>query len=396
MMNKVFLLSISIIVLATSAIGIEHDEGASMNTPAPSPRGGILEGSDELKESRKGNIHRIDTDSGHKYEWKTIGVFGCYGLPDAHQDPQNPDRYIITWQRYTSTPRKNKVENVKFSIYNAKAKTFSPGKYVFEPCNAVIMQAHPCWGYSHGKYRLFYCQKNDQSASIAEVITDNWSDFQRYRISKSETPVISDLGECPHMVFLPVDRSTAWVFYLDWWNQQPDTLFYTIFHEDSGWDKIAHPIPTSTLVGYGKHTMGSALKEDNDIVLYSHVGSGENTGNAYRFKTGDRGKTWTVEQLSVSGIAEPFKRNIDGQLFARVIKKDHTYYLSSQSQASHRWLARGDDGVHFKLVADFGKRRSLGNEMVNIEGTRDVLLIYASCIGGEKHIECILYDTGKE
>ena len=198
------------------------------------------------------------------------------------------------------------------------------------------------------------------------------------------------------MVFLPVDRSTAWVFYLDWWNQQPDTLFYTIFHEDSGWDKIAHPIPTSTLVGYGKHTMGSALKEDNDIVLYSHVGSGENTGNAYRFKTGDRGKTWTVEQLSVSGIAEPFKRNIDGQLFARVIKKDHTYYLSSQSQASHRWLARGDDGIHFKLVADFGKRRSLGNEMVNIEGTRDVLLIYASCIGGEKHIECILYDTGKE
>jgi len=34
--------------------------------------------------------------------------------------------------------------------------------------------------------------------------------------------------------------------------------------------------------------------------------------------------------LSVSGITEPFKRDIDGQLFTRVVKKGSTYYLSSQ------------------------------------------------------------------
>lgn len=143
--------------------------------------------------------------------------------------------------------------------------------------------------------------------------------------------------------------------------------------------------------------MGSALKEGDDIVLYSHVGSGENTGAAYRFKTGDRGKTWAVEQLSVSGIAEPFKRNINGQLFMRVVKKDSAYYLSSQSHASHRWLAKSDDGVHFELVADFGEKRSLGNAMANIKGTGDILLIYASCVGEEKHIECLVYDdTGED
>ena len=399
MKAKKFWLLAVLVVVSSLILGIvagAQDDRQGAGIPAVGPRGEILEESGELNQSRKGNIHRRDTDSGHKYEWKTVGVFGCYGLPDAHQDPKNPDRYIITWQRYISIPPENQVENVKFTIYNARTRTFSPEKYAFEPCSAAIMQAHPCWGYSHGKYRVFCCQKNDQSAFIAEVTTGNWSVFQRYRISKNETVAMSNLAECPHMVFLPVDKSTAWLFFLNWWNQQADTLFYTIFHADSGWDRIAHPIPTSTLVGHGKHTMGTALKEGSDIVLYSHVGSGENTGNAYRFKTGDRGKTWTVEQLSVSGIAEPFKCNIDGQLFTRVVKKGHTYYLSSQSQASHRWLARSDDGVRFELVADFGKRRSLGNEMVNIEGTRDVLLIYASCIGGDKHIECLVYDTGKE
>jgi len=38
------------------------------------------------------------------YEWKSIGAYGCYGLPDAHQDPSNPDNYIITWQRYAYRP----------------------------------------------------------------------------------------------------------------------------------------------------------------------------------------------------------------------------------------------------------------------------------------------------
>jgi len=254
-----------------------------------------------------------------KYEWKSIGVYGCYGLPDAHQDANNPDNYIITWQRYAHRPAEHQVEDVKFATYNARTKTFSEERYVFEPREMTIMQGHPCWEYSQGKYRLFYCQKSDKGDFIAEVTADNWSDFQKYVVSNNEPVVTPDLGGRPHMVFLPVDDSTAWLFYLSW--RSTDTLSYTIFHEDSGWDKITHPIPTSTLVGSGKHTMGSALKEGGDIVLYSHVGSGENTGNAYRFKTGDRGKTWTVEQLSVSGIAEAFKRNIDGQLFTRVVRK---------------------------------------------------------------------------
>ena len=65
--------------------------------------------------------------------------------------------------------------------------------------------------------------------------------------------------------------------------------------------------------------------------------------------------------------------------------------MSSQSHSSHRWLARSDDGVHFDLVTDFGQRRSLGNAMVNIEGTSDILLIYANHTGGRKTIECLLY-----
>ena len=71
------------------------------------------------------------------------------------------------------------------------------------------------------------------------------------------------------------------------------------------------------------------------------------------------------------------------RLIVRVVRKGSEYYLSSQSQACHRWLAKGEDGVHFDLVADFGERPSLANAMVDIEGTNDILLIYASCVGSE-------------
>ena len=67
--------------------------------------------------------------------------------------------------------------------------------------------------------------------------------------------------------------------------------------------------------------MGSALKDGSKILLYSAVLKGEGSGNAYRFATGDKGETWTAERVSVSGIAAPFKRNIDGQLFVRVGQK---------------------------------------------------------------------------
>ena len=201
-----------------------------------------------------------------KYEWKSIGVYGCYGLPDAHQDANNPDNYIITWQRYAYRPAEHQVEDVKFATYNARTKTFSKEKYVFEPQKMTIMQGHPCWEYSQGKYRLFYCQKSDQGDFIAEVTADNWSDFQKYVVSNNEPVVTPDLGGRPHIVFLPVDDSTAWLFYLSW--RSTDTLSYTIFHEEclifsqgstrekilnSGWDKItflfpqAHSLATASI-----------------------------------------------------------------------------------------------------------------------------------------------------
>jgi len=345
------------------------------------------------------------TDPAKQYNWKAIGKYGCYGVPDVHQDPNNPDVYIIIWQRYTDRPAGHKVEDVKFAIYNAKNRTFSPERYVFDPRNMTIMQGHPCWGYSHGKYRIFYCQRSEQGNFVVEVTADNWSDFQEYEVSNNEPVVTPELGGRPFAVFLPVDDSTAWLFYLDWWRKKPDILSYTIYEKDKGWDKGEHSIPTGTLIGKHKLALGSALKEGSDVVLYGSVCRGsECAGSGYRFKTSDRGKTWVADELVVSGISEPFKKSPDGQLWTRVVKKGDTYYLSSQSNASHRWLAKGKDGVHFNLVADFGNRRSLNNVMVDVEGTRDILLVYANyptsletteASGVEKDIECLIYDTGK-
>jgi len=329
------------------------------------------------------------------HEWKSIGKYGCYGLPDARQDPHNPDNYIIIWQRYADRPAGHTVEDVKFATYNAKTKTFSRERYAFDPGKMTIMQGHPCWGYSHGKCRVFYCQKSAQGDFIAEVTADKWSDLQSYAVSNNESVVTPDLQRRPHMEFLPGDNSSpAWFFYT--MNNRPSRISYSVFHGNSGWEKTAGSIPTSTLVGTGKQLMGSAMREGDNVVLYSSVPNGDNAGKAYRFRTNDLGKTWTADQLSVSGIDQPFKYNIDGQLFTRVVKKGNTYYMSSQSHSSHRWLAKSDDGVNFNLVKDFGKRRSLGNAMVNIEGTNDILLIYASYVDGKKenkNIECLVYEN---
>lgn len=339
-----------------------------------------------------------------QYEWQNIGVYGCWGLPDAHQDPDNPDSYIITWQRYAYRPAERQVMDVKFSTYKAKTKTFSPETYVFDTRDVAIIQGHPCWGYSHGKYRAFYCQKSDQGDFIAEVTADNWPDFQKYVVSDNEPVVTPDLHSRPHMVFQRVDDCTAWLFYITRPLQQP-RLGYSIFDKDKGWDRMHHLIPTDTLVGpMNKGSdLGSALKEGDDVVLYASVDRGENACSAYRFNTSDEGETWTAAQLSVSGMDDAFKHR---GLFVRVVKKGCTYYLSSQSRASHRWLARSDNGVDFELVADFGERRSLGNEMVNIEGTSDILLIYANDPGPDRdrtqtprigeQIECLVYDTGED
>ena len=389
---------------ASPAVG---GNGRSQNSPfriAPKDekKEAIMENMDSDNKDKNQSV----TGSARHYNWKSIGEYGCYGVPDGHQDPNNPDVYIIIWQRYTDRPAGHQVEDVKFAIYNARTSTFSSERYVFDPRNMTIMQGHPCWGYSHGKYRIFYCQKSEQGDFVAEVTADNWSDFQKYEVSNSEPVVTPDLGGRPFQVFLPLDDSTAWLFYLDWWRKNPDVLIYTTYDKDKGWGKREHSIPTSTFVEkYKWMALGSALKVGNDIVLYASVCRGsEYAGRGYRLKTSDRGKTWTTDELVVSGISEPFKKSPDGQLWTRVVRKGDTYYLSSQSDTSHRWLAKGKDGVHFNLVADFGERRSLNNVMINIEGTRDILLVYANyptnlgtteAPGVEKDIEYLIYDTGE-
>ncbi|MDY7009952.1 MAG: hypothetical protein SVV80_04285 [Planctomycetota bacterium] len=349
--------------------------------------------------------------SARRYDWKAIGVFGCHGVLDAHPDPNNPDKYIIIWQRYAPSMVKDKgpktVENVRFSIYDARTKTFSPAADVFDVRNMTIYQGHPCWGYSHGKYRVFYCQRSGKSNHIAEVTASSWADLQKYPVSNTEPVVTPDLGGRPMSGFLAVDDSTAWLFCegVSAEKKNLDSLSYFIFHKDKGWDGVKHDIPTKKLIGRGDHLMGTAMVVGGDIVLYSSVGVGEKAGNAYRFRTSDRGGTWTAERLTVSGVEDPFKRDIDTQLFTTVVRKGRWCYLCSQSHSSHRWLARGTDGVHFKLVVDFGKRRSLSNTMVNIKGTRDILLVYAdypymassrTCYPGiKKTIEYVIYDTGE-
>ena len=325
-------------------------------------------------------------------EWQVIGKYGCYGLPDTHRDPLDPDRYLITWQRYADRPAGHTVEDVKFATYDARTRAFGPEQYLFDPAKMTIMQGHPCWGYSHGKYRVFYCQKSAEGDFIAEVAAERWSDFQSYAVSNSELVVTVDLQRRPHMAFLPGDGSSpGWLFYTT--NNRPDRISYSLLTA-SGWDKTAGSIPTSKLVGTGKQLMGSPLREGNAVMLYSSVPQGENAGKAYRFVTTNHGKTWRADPLSVSDIDEPFKYGIDGQLFTRVVKKKGAYYLSSQNHASHRWLAKSSDGLNFTLVKDFGRRRSLGNAMVDIEGTNDLLLIYASYVDGKKEhkdIECLIY-----
>ena len=158
--------------------------------------------------------------AGDSHEWKTIGEYGCYGLPDAHRDPNDSDNYLITWQRYAERPPGNTTEDVKFSIYNATTKLFSPERYLFDPSEMTIYQGHPCWGYSQDKYRVFYCQKSARGDYIAQVSAGEWSDFRSYIVSNNEPVITPDLGARPHLAFLPeVDDSSAWFFYT--WNQKP-------------------------------------------------------------------------------------------------------------------------------------------------------------------------------
>ena len=328
--------------------------------------------------------------------WVSIGSHGCWGLPEVSQDPGNPTSYIVTWQRYREGTDE-KVMDVKYSVYNSTDRSCSDEAYVFDHSHLTHLQAHPCWGYWGGEYRMFYCEceRHVPSGKAVEVRSARWSDFQKYAVSDTEKAVTPELGFHPHLQFLPVTESNAWLFYTNYnWE---DRLLYSICDRHSGWDKIAHPIPTSRLVGDATFTMGSAFMEGDDIVIYSSACEGpmkkrtEHDGTAYRFRSNNSGDAWTAEELIVTGIEEPFKKSYGGELFVRVIKHKGRYFLSSQSNASHRYLAAGSDGIHFKVIADLGERPSLGNAMAGIEGTNEILLVYADKSGDELggDIECM-------
>lgn len=319
-------------------------------------------------------------------DWVSIGSHGCWGLPDISQDPRNPTSYIVTWQKYRDGTNEQ-VMDVKYSIYNSQDKSFSNEAYVFNHNNLTHLQAHPCWGYWRGEYRIFYCecQRHNPNGRAVEVKAARWPDFQKYTVSDNEKAVTLELGFHPHFQFMPVNESNAWLFYTI--GNREDKISYSICDSHDGWDRSVQPIPTSKLVGEEALTMGSAFLEGNDILIYSSTYElqmkkrTEKHGVAYRFRFNGNGDAWTAEEVIVSGIHEPFTRS--GELFVRVIKTKSKYLLSSQSNESHRYLAEGNDGLHFKVIRDFGERPSLGNAMVSIEGTNEILLVYAHKSGDE-------------
>jgi len=328
-------------------------------------------------------------------DWVSIGSHGCWGLPDIRQDPGNPTSYIVTWQQYRDGTHEQ-VMDVKYSVYNVKTKSFSDEAYVFNHEHLARLQAHPCWGYWGGEYRIFYCecQRHNPNGKAVEVKAARWSDFQKYSVSDNEKAVTPELGFHPHLQFVPVNESNAWLFYTI--GNRENKICYSIFDSHCGWDKSGHPIPTSKLVGDEAFTMGSAFLEGNDIVIYSSTYElqmnrrTEKHGVAYRFRSNGGGNAWTAEKVIVSGIHEPFARS--GELFIRVIKTKGKYFLSSQSNESHRYLAEGNDGIQFNVIHDFGEKPSLGNAMVSIEGTNGILLVYAAKSGDQLggKIECML------
>jgi hypothetical protein len=294
---------------------------------------------------------------------------------------------MVTWQRYRDG-RNEAVMDVKYSVYDSQRKSFSQEAYLFDRQNLHLLQAHPCCGYWGRKYRMLYCQcrKDSPQGKIVEVSADRWWDFHKYGVSDNEKAVTPELGFHPHLQFLPINESNAWLFYT--LGNEKDKLCYSTCDSLAGWSEIVHPIPTSNLIGGEALTMGSALVEGRDIVIYGstyELRSKKHTarhGLAYRFKSRDDGHAWSAERVTVSGIEEPFRRS--GELFVRVVKKDSRWFLSSQSGKSHRYLAEGSDGIRFHVIRDFGERPSLGNAMASIEGAKELLLVYADRSNGDQ------------
>ena len=119
---------------------------------------------------------------------------------------------------------------------------------------------------------------------------------------------------------------------------------------------------------------------------------------AWRFRCPRGADRWTAEKLTVTGSAEPFQKA--GMFFVRVIRMASKYYLSAQSNRSHRYLAVGDDGLHFDVIRDSGERPSMGNTMIGLDTAKAILLVYADATNGTTKlggkVECLLAPVGEK
>lgn len=335
-------------------------------------------------------------------QWVTIGEHGCWGLPEVMPNPDDANSLLITWQRYRDAAETQM--DVKYATLDLRTHVASPEAYLIEPQPVKILQAHPTVARWQIGWRLFYCEclHGDPRGRIVEIQAANWDEFRRHPVSATEPAVTPELGFHSHIQFLPLANDNAWLFYTT--GNRPDTITYSVMQPDGKWDPQPRPVPTSTLVGPEKMTLGSAFLEQDDIVLYGstyEIHPQKQTtqhGIAWRFRFSSRTQRWTAEKLTVAGIVEPFQKA--GMFFVRVTKMGGKYYLSAQSNRSHRYLAVGDDGIHFKLLRDLGERPSLGNAMLGIEHQQAILLVYADATNGLAklggHVEAMLVPVGQK
>jgi hypothetical protein len=333
-------------------------------------------------------------------QWVTIGEHGCWGMPEITPTPGVPNSLLITWQRY-----RNEAEtlmDVKYATLDLRSKKFTPENYLMDPKPVQILQAHPAVAFWHGGWRLFYCEclHGDPRGRIVEISAARWHDFHQ-QLSCTENTVTSELGFHSHVQFLPLTDSCACLFYTT--GNRADKIGYSNIQPDGKWNPEPHPVPTGRLVGVEKLTLGSTFLEGSDVVLYSSTyeidPNRQNNlhGIAWRFRCQQDTSQWTADKLTVTGIDEPFQKA--GMFFVRVVKMGGTYYLSAQSNRSHRYLAAGKDGLHFKVIRDFGERPALGNAMIGLDAQKAILLVYADASNGLTklggRVECLLVPVGE-
>ena len=334
-------------------------------------------------------------------QWVTIGEHGCWGMPDITPTPGDPNSLLITWQRY-----RNEAEtlmDVKYAALDLRSKKFTPEAYLMDPEPVRVLQAHPTVAFWHGGWRLFFCEclHGDPKGHIVEVSAPRWQDFHQHSVI-TEKAVTPELNFHSHVQFLALANLGAWLFYTT--GNRADKISYSRLQPDGQWDPEPHPVPTERLVGAEKLTLGSTFLEGDDVVLYSSSyeidprRQNDRHGFAWRFRCQQDTSRWTADKLTVTGIDEPFQKA--GMFFVRVVKMGGTYYLSAQSNRSHRYLAAGKDGLHFKVIRDFGERPALGNAMIGLDAQKSILLVYADATNGLAKlgggVECLLVPVGEE